>query len=44
MLDNESIDKMRKQIQQSLIETKQQQLRDEFGMQFDLDDLLTALR
>lgn len=43
MLDNESIDEMRKQIQQSLIEAKQQQLRDEFGMQFDHMDSRLSL-
>lgn len=43
MLDSESIDEMRKQIQQSLIQAKQEQLRDEFGMQFDHMDSRLSL-
>lgn len=35
MQDNDSLDEMRKRIQESLIQTKREQLRDEFGMQFD---------
>jgi len=43
MLDNESIDEMRKQIQQSLIQAKREQLRDEFGMQLDHMDSRLSL-
>lgn len=35
MQDNDSLDEIRKRIQESLIQAKQEQLRDEFGMQFD---------
>jgi hypothetical protein len=35
MQDNDSLDEMRKRIQESLIQTKREQLRDEFGMHFD---------
>lgn len=38
MQDNDSLDEMRKRIQESLIQTKREQLRDEFGMQFDHRD------
>jgi hypothetical protein len=38
MQDNDSLDKIRQQIQASLIQSKQEQLRDEFGMLFDYAD------
>ncbi len=33
--DNDSLDEMRRRIQESLIQAKREQLRDEFEMQFD---------
>lgn len=42
MQDNDSLDEMRKRIQESLIQSKREQLRDEFGMQFDhMDERLS---
>lgn len=41
--DNDSLDEMRKRIQESLIQAKRQQLRDEFGMQFDHMDSRLSL-
>jgi hypothetical protein len=38
MQDNDSLDEMRRRIQESLIQAKREQLRDEFGMQFDYVD------
>ena len=38
MLDNESLDEIRKQIQESLAESKREQLREEFGMLHDYTD------
>lgn len=38
MPDKHSLDEMRRRIQESLIQAKQEQLRDEFGMQFDYAD------
>ena len=35
MLDNDSLDEIRRRIQESLIQAKREQLRDEFGMQLD---------
>ena len=35
MPDKHSLDEMRRRIQESLIQAKREQLRDEFGMQFD---------
>ena len=35
MQDNDSLDEMRRRIQESLIQAKREQLRDEFGMQLD---------
>jgi hypothetical protein len=38
MLDNESLDEIRRQIQESLAQSKREQLRDEFGMVHDYID------
>ena len=38
MLDNDSLDKIRQQIQESLAESKREQLREEFGMIHDYTD------
>lgn len=38
MPDKHSLDEMRRRIQESLIQAKQEQLRDEFGMQIDYAD------
>lgn len=43
MQDNNSLDEMRKRIQESLIQAKREQLRDEFGMQFDHMDSRLSL-
>ena len=38
MPDEYSLDEMRRRIQESLAQAKREQLRDEFGMQFDYTD------
>lgn len=38
MPDEHSLDEMRERIQESLIQAEREQLRDEFGMQFDYMD------
>ena len=38
MVDNDSLDDIRKQIQESLAESKREQLREEFGMLHDYTD------
>ena len=43
MQDNDSLDEIRKRIQESLIQSKREQLRDEFGMQFDHMDSCLSL-
>ena len=43
MQDNDSLDEIRKRSQESLIQAKQEQLRDEFGMKFDPMDSRLSL-
>lgn len=43
MQDNDSLDEMRKRIQESLIQSKREQLREEFGMQLDHMDSRLSL-
>jgi hypothetical protein len=43
MQGNDSLDEIRKRIQESLIQAKQEQLRNEFGMQFDHMDSRLSL-
>lgn len=35
MLDNESLDEIRRRMQESIIEANREQLREQYGMQFD---------
>ena len=44
MLDNDSLDEIRRRIQESLIQAKREELREEFGMQLDqIDGRLSVL-